>query len=84
MELERMLRQYEPLRGVEVAHESEFRAAIAPQEVVVRGIVHINGEPTAYEAGVNLDQFVDRRDVERLVRGLFESFERAEKGVVRQ
>jgi len=74
-----MLREYEPLKGVQVTHESAFKAAIAPYEVVVRGIVQINGEPMAYEAPINLKQFMDRRDVERLIKGLFESFERAER-----
>ena len=75
VELERMLREYEPLRGVEVVHESVTRALIAPQEVTLRGVVYIGGEAMMYEAPLNLRHFSDRRDVERLIRGLFESFE---------
>ena len=77
-ELETLLRSYEPLKGVEVGYPSEFRQALAPYDVMIRGVVYINGEPMAYETEVNLNSFQSIRDVERLIGGLLESFKKAE------
>ena len=77
-ELETLLRSYEPLKGVEVVYPSDLRQALAPNDVTIRGIVYINGEPLAYETEVNLNSFMSSRDVERLIGGLLESFKKAE------
>jgi hypothetical protein len=47
-ELEKLLRKAEPLRQIEVVHESAFREAMAPNLVMVRGTVSIYGEIIAF------------------------------------
>jgi translation elongation factor EF-G len=79
-ELEKTLRSYEPMKGVEVHYPSTFKHAMMPNLVQVRGIVSIKGEPHMYELEVDLLSFRDRGDVEMLIKAMLSSFEKAERG----
>ena len=81
-ELEKILRSYEPMKGVNVHYPSTFKHAMAPNLVVVQGIVSIKGEQHMYELEVDLLSFQDRSDVEMLIKALLHSFEKAERGEV--
>ena len=77
-ELQEHLRSFEPMRGVEVHWPDLTKHALAPNLVVVQGIVSIKGEPHMYEIEVDLLSLKTREDVEWLVKCLLSSFEKAE------
>jgi len=79
VEFEKFLRSFEPLQGVQVTHESATRACLAPHMVLVKGIVHILGEPLAYETEVSLREMELEENRNRFVKALFLSFDDAEK-----
>jgi 3-deoxy-D-manno-octulosonic acid (KDO) 8-phosphate synthase len=79
-ELEKILRSYEPLKGVAVHYPDAFKHSMMPTLVVIQGIVSIKGEHHAYELEVDLRSFEDRSDVEMLIKALLHSFEKAERG----
>jgi hypothetical protein len=83
-ELEKLLRKAEPLRQIEVVHESAFREAMAPNLVMVRGTVSLYGEIRAFETEVNLKEFRSELDVYRLAKALLSSFEEAAKEVAKE
>lgn len=77
--LEKTLRNYPPLKGIEVIYESDFREYVAPHLVTVRGIVSIKGELMAYEVEVDLLKLNTREALDAFVKNLMLSFEEAEK-----
>lgn len=79
-ELEKALRSYEPMKGVEVHYPGTFKHAMMPNLVEVRGIVSIKGEPHMYELEVDLLSLNTRDDVEMLIKAILHSFEKAERG----
>lgn len=79
-ELEKTLRSYEPMKGVEVHYPGTFKHAMMPNLVVVQGTVSIKGELHAYELEVDLLSLQTREDVEMLVKAILHSFEKAERG----
>jgi len=83
-ELEKLLRRAEPLRQIEVVHESSFREAMAPNLVLVRGTVSLYGEIRAFETEVNLKEFRSEMDVYRLAKALLSSFEEAANQVAKE
>lgn len=78
VEVERFLRQFEPLKEVELNYESAYKEAIAPQVMTLSGCIHIYGEPLYYETEINLNDFKTGDDLIQLVKSLLLSFQKAE------
>jgi len=76
-QLEQFLDQYEVLRGIEVTYENEVRQAIAPQVVLLTGMVNIGGTPHLFESELNLNEFHTRDDLLLLGKQLMTAFEQA-------
>ena len=75
--LENFLNQYEVLRGIAVTYESEMKQAIAPQVVLLTGMVNIQGTPHLFETELNLNEFHTRADLELLGKTILKAFEKA-------
>lgn len=75
--LEKFLDQYEVLRGIQVTYESEMKEAIAPQVVLLTGMVNIQGTPHLFETEINLNEFHTRADLELLGKTILKAFEKA-------
>lgn len=75
--LENFLNQYEVLRGIEVTYESEMKQALAPQVVLLTGMVNIQGTPHLFETELNLNEFHTRADLELLGKTILKAFEKA-------
>lgn len=76
-ELQKFLNQSEVLRGIEVTYESELKKAIAPQVVMLTGMVNIEGTPHLFETEVNLTEFHNRGDLIALAGAILKAFDRA-------
>lgn len=76
-ELQKFLDQYEVLRGIQVTYESEVKQALAPQVVLLTGMVNIGGEPHLFETELNLNEFHGREDLMLLGKTLLKAFEKA-------
>jgi len=76
-QLEAFLNQYEVLRGIEVTYESEMKEALAPQVVLLTGMVNIHGTPHLFETELNLNEFHTRADLELLGKTILKAFEKA-------
>ena len=76
-ELQNFLNQYEVLRGIEVTYESEMKEALAPQVVLLTGMVNIGGIPHLFETEINLNEFNSREDLVLLGKHLLKAFEKA-------
>jgi len=76
-QLEQFLNQYEVLRGIEVAYESEVKQAIAPHVVMLTGMVNIKGTPHLFETELNLAEFHNRADLELLGKTILKAFDKA-------
>ena len=76
-QLEAFLNQFEALRGISVTHESETKRALAPQVVVLTGMVNIRGTPHLFEAELNLNEFHTRDDLMKLAGAMLKAFDRA-------
>lgn len=76
-QLEQFLNQYEVLRGIEVTYESEMKQALAPQVVLLTGMVNIKGTPHLFETELNLNEFHTRADLELLGKTILKAFEKA-------
>lgn len=76
-QLEAFLNQYEVLRGIEVAYESEMKEALAPQVVLLTGMVNIHGTPHLFETELNLNEFHTRADLELLGKTILKAFDKA-------
>ena len=76
-ELQKFLNQSEVLRGIEVTYESELKKAIAPQVVMLTGMVNIEGTPHLFETEVNLMEFHNRGDLIALAGAILKAFDRA-------
>jgi hypothetical protein len=76
-ELQKFLNTYEALRGIEVTHESDIKKAIAPQVVLLTGMVNISGTPHLFEAEVNLMEFHTREDLILLGGSILKAFDKA-------
>lgn len=79
VELEKVLRSYEPMKGVSVEWPDALTHALCPTIYVIKGIVSIQGEPHAYELEIDGRTLDTRADVEMLVKALLSSFEKAER-----
>lgn len=77
-QLEQFLNQYEVLRGIQVTYESEMKQALAPQVVLLTGMVNIKGFPHLFETEINLNEFHTRADLELLGKTILKAFEKAE------
>jgi len=75
--LQRFLNQFESLRGIEVAYESDVKQALAPQVVMLTGMVNIHGTPHLFEAELNLNEFQSQKDLMRLAGAMLKAFDRA-------
>ena len=76
-QLEQFLNQYEVLRGIQVTYESEMKEAIAPQVVLLTGMVNIQGTPHLFETELNLNEFHTRADLELLGKTILKAFDKA-------
>ena len=72
-EVEKFLRQFEPLQSVTV----EETSVIAPWLVKLHGVIPIKGELHAYETELNLMEFGGAQDLMKLAGQLLKSFEAA-------
>lgn len=77
-ELEKFLRQFEILRGISVEHPEGMSRYLAPQLVVLTGLVNIHGEPHMFEAEINLNDFNTHDDCMRLAKSILFAFDKAE------
>jgi hypothetical protein len=76
-ELQGFLNQYEALRGIEVTYESEVKRAIAPQVVLLTGMVNVGGTPHLFEAEIDLLEFHSRQDLIKLGGAILKAFDKA-------
>lgn len=76
-QLEAFLNQFEALRGISVTYENETKAALAPQVVLLTGMVNIQGTPHLFEAEINLNEFHTRDDLMKLAGAMLKAFDRA-------
>lgn len=77
-EVEKFLRQFEPLQSVVV--EEKSGVIIAPWLVKLHGLVSIHGEVHAFETELNLNEFGGQQDLLLLAKQILKSFEAAELG----
>ena len=77
-ELERFLQQFEILRGIQVVYPEGLSSVIAPQIVLLTGLVNIHGEPHMFESEINLNDFKTHDDVMRLAKAILTAFDKAE------
>jgi hypothetical protein len=71
------LNQFEALRGITVTYESDLKQSIAPQVVVLTGMVNIRGTPHMIEAEINLLEFQSQQDLVRLAGSMLKAFDQA-------
>lgn len=76
-ELQRFLNQSSALAGIEVAYESDLKRAIAPQVVLLTGMVNIDGDPHLFETEISLTEFNSREDLLLLGSAILKAFDRA-------
>lgn len=76
-ELQRFLNQSSALAGIEVAYESDLKRTIAPQVVMLTGMVNIGGDPHLFETEINLTEFNSREDLLLLGSAILKAFDRA-------
>lgn len=76
-QLQIYLNQFEALRGITVTYESELKKSIAPQVVMLTGMVNIHGTPHMFEADINLLEFQSERDLMLLAGSMLKAFDRA-------
>ena len=76
-QLQSFLNQFEALRGISVTYESDLKQAIAPQVVILTGMVNIDGTPHLFEAEVNLNEFQSQKDLTRLAGAMLKAFDQA-------
>lgn len=75
--LQRFLNESSALAGIEVTYESDIKKAIAPQVVLLTGMVNIHGTPHLFESEINLTEFHSREDLIRLGGAILRAFDRA-------
>ena len=80
-ETQAFLRQFEPLREVNVTELSEV--VIAPWHVKLWGTVLVYGEPHAFETELDLRQFGGGQDLLKLAKQLLTAFAGAAEHVKR-
>jgi hypothetical protein len=75
--LQSFLNQFEVLRGIEVTYESDIKQALAPQIVLLTGMVNVKGTPHLFETEINLNEFHSREDLMLLGKSMLKAFEKA-------
>lgn len=75
--LQNFLNQFEALRGIQVEYESEVKQALAPQIVLLTGMVNVHGTPHLFEAEINLNEFQSQKDLMRLAGAMLKAFDQA-------
>ena len=80
-EVQAFLRQFEPLREVNVDETSQF--VYAPWHVKVYGTVLVYGEPHAFETELDLREFGGQEDLMKLAKQLLYAFAGAAEHVKR-
>lgn len=76
-DLQNFLNQYEVLRGIQVTYENEIKEALAPQVVLLTGMVNIGGTPHLFETEINLSEFHSREDLMALGKAMLKAFDKA-------
>jgi hypothetical protein len=76
-QLREFLDQFDALRGIEVAYESDLKEAIAPHVVLLTGMVNVQGTPHLFETEINLTEFHTRQDLMLLGGAILKAFDRA-------
>ena len=76
-ELQRFLGQSSALAGIQVEYENDLKKALAPQVVLLTGMVNIDGDPHLFEAEINLMEFNSREDLLLLGSSILKAFDRA-------
>ena len=75
--LQSFLNQFDALRGIDVTYENDLKKAIAPQVVLLTGMVNIGGDPHLFEAEINLMEFHNRDDLMVLGKSILKAFDKA-------
>lgn len=75
--LQDFLNQFEALRGIAVEYESDIKRALAPQVVMLTGMVNIAGTPHLFETEINLNEFHGREDLVKLAGAILKAFDQA-------
>lgn len=81
-EVEKFLRQFEPLRNIQVEEQSSV--IHAPWLVRLHGLVSIYGEVHQFETDLDLTEFGGPQDLLKLAEQLLKSFAAAGEQVRRQ
>jgi hypothetical protein len=76
-QLQTYLNQFEALRGISVDYESDLKKSIAPQVVLLTGMVNVHGTPHLFEAEINLHEFHTQQDLLRLAGAMLKAFDQA-------
>ena len=76
-ELRKFFNQFEALRGIDVTYESDVKQALAPQVVLLIGMVNIQGTPHLFESEINLNEFHTREDLMHLGGAILKAFDKA-------
>lgn len=76
-EVQRFLRQFEPMKSVVVEQQSDI--IDCPWLVRLYGVVSIHGEIHAFETDINLLEFGGPQDLLKLAKQITKSFEAAER-----
>lgn len=76
-QLEAFLNQFEALRGIAVTYESDLKRSLAPQVVILTGMVNVHGTPHLFEAEINLNEFQSQKDLMRLAGAMLKAFDQA-------
>ena len=80
-EVQAFLRQFEPLREVNVDETSQF--VYAPWHVKVHGTVLVYGEPHGFETELDLREFGGQEDLMKLAKQMLYAFAGAAEHVKR-
>lgn len=80
-EVQAFLRQFEPLKEVQVSETSQF--VYAPWHVKVHGTVVVYGEPHAFETELDLREFGGADDLMKLAKQMLTAFAGAAEHVRR-
>lgn len=76
-ELQSFLQGHEQLKNCSCGYSSLEAESIAPFLITLSGWILIYGQPHFYETQVDIREFTNGKDLDRLVKLLIESFEMA-------
>jgi hypothetical protein len=78
-DLEKFLNQFELLRGISLIYPEGMSQLIAPQLMLLTGMINIHGVPHLFESEINLNDFKTHDDCMRLAKAMLQAFDKAEE-----